>query len=73
MPEMNGKQLFELARGKNPDLKVLFMSGYTDDVVVHRGVLDEGTNFIQKPFTLDALAAKVQNVLDQKTRLGPQH
>ena len=73
MPEMNGKQLFELARGKNPDLKVLFMSGYTDDVVVHRGVLDEGTNFIQKPFTLDALAAKVQEILDQKTRPGPQH
>ncbi len=66
MPEMNGKQLYELALNHNPQLKVLFMSGYTDNVIAHQGALDEGTNFIQKPFTIDALAAKVQEVLEKK-------
>lgn len=64
MPEMSGKDLFDCLAATNPDLRVLYMSGYTDDVIAHRGVIDEGVNFIQKPFAVQALAAKVRHVLD---------
>ena len=64
MPEMNGKQLFERVSKKYPGLKVLYMSGYTNNVIAHRGVLDEGVNFIQKPFTAQALAIKLREILD---------
>ncbi len=49
-----------------PHIKHLFMSGYTADVIANQGVLDEGINFIQKPFSVHALAAKVREVLDGK-------
>ncbi len=65
MPEMNGRQLFEALSGSHPRIKVLYMSGYTDDVIAHRGVMDPGVAFIQKPFSLKALAAKVREVLDR--------
>ncbi|MBW1719693.1 MAG: response regulator [Deltaproteobacteria bacterium] len=64
MPKMDGKALFDQISGYNPDVKVLYMSGYTNDVIAHRGVLDEGMNFIQKPCSVQALAAKVREVLD---------
>jgi CheY-like chemotaxis protein len=64
MPEMNGRDLFERAARKRPGIQVLYMSGYTDDVIAHRGVLDEGVPFIQKPFTMDLLATKVREVLE---------
>ena len=65
MPEMNGKELFTKAAERLPGLKVLYMSGYTNRVIAHRGVLDEGVQFIQKPFGVKALVAKVRQVLDQ--------
>jgi signal transduction histidine kinase/CheY-like chemotaxis protein len=64
MPELNGRELYERIITVNPDIKVLFMSGYTDDVITNRGVLPEGINFIHKPFTISQLARKVRAVLD---------
>jgi len=64
MPEMNGRELAANLTSRYPDLKRLFMSGYTADVIAHHGVLDQGVNFIQKPFSVQDLAAKVRDVLD---------
>jgi PAS domain S-box-containing protein len=65
MPEMSGRELADRLSPLRPEMKVLFMSGYTDDAIVHQGVLDEDQNFIQKPFTPNALAQKVREVLDK--------
>jgi two-component system cell cycle sensor histidine kinase/response regulator CckA len=64
MPLMGGKQLADRIATAKPDLPVLYMSGYTDDAIVHHGVLDPETPFLEKPFTPDALARKVREVLD---------
>lgn len=64
MPEMNGRDLAEKIKGERPAIKRLFMSGYTADIIAHHGVLDEGVHFIQKPFSLQALASKVREVLE---------
>jgi len=64
MPEMNGRQLAEDVQALYPKIEVLFMSGYTANVIAHRGVLDEGVNFIQKPFSLRDLAVKVRRALE---------
>jgi PAS domain S-box-containing protein len=64
MPDLNGKDLARRAVERFPNLKVLFMSGYTDNVIVRHGVLEKGVHFIQKPFAMEALAAKVREVLD---------
>jgi len=64
MPEMNGRELARKLLSLYPGLKRLFMSGYTADVIAHHGVLDEGVHFLQKPFSLNALAAKVREALD---------
>ena len=63
LPGMNGRELANELRKRYEDLKVLYMSGYTANVIVHRGVLDEDINFIAKPFSADDLAAKVKKVL----------
>jgi CheY-like chemotaxis protein len=64
MPEMNGRDLFARLSPQYPDLKVLFMSGYTDNVIAHQGVMDPDVSFIQKPFSVQGLAAKVRAVID---------
>ncbi|MGD9898520.1 MAG: PAS domain S-box protein [Calditrichaceae bacterium] len=64
MPKLNGQELVELLQADRPDLKVLFMSGYTDDAILQHGVLGKNTNFIHKPFTPRDLALKVRDVLD---------
>ncbi|MDD5169328.1 MAG: PAS domain S-box protein [Syntrophales bacterium] len=65
MPEMNGRDLAERLQSFYPGMKIMFMSGYTADVIVHRGVLDEGVNFIQKPFSMKDLAVKVREALGE--------
>lgn len=65
MPGMNGRDLAARLLAIHPDLKCLFMSGYTADVIAHHGVLDEGVNFIQKPFLLRDLAASVRQALEK--------
>jgi PAS domain S-box-containing protein len=64
MPEMSGQELAAQLKSQCPDLKTLFMSGYTDEAIVHHGVLDSCVEFIQKPFTPAALVRKVREVLD---------
>ncbi|MCG6533249.1 MAG: PocR ligand-binding domain-containing protein [Syntrophales bacterium LBB04] len=66
MPEMNGRDLARNLLAICPHLKCLFMSGYTADVIAHHGVLDEGVYFIQKPFSIKELAAKVREALDRE-------
>jgi len=65
MPEMDGRELSERMIEIKPALKCLFMSGYTANAIAHRGVLDEGVQFIEKPFSLQNLAVKVRRALDQ--------
>jgi len=64
MPGMSGRELHRTLAAKRPGLRVLFMSGYTDDAIAHHGVLKEGTSLLQKPFTADSLNRKVREVLD---------
>ena len=64
MPEMDGRELVENLQSRYPDLKCMFMSGYTANAIAHHGVLDEGVFFIQKPFSKSELAVVVRKVLD---------
>jgi PAS domain S-box-containing protein len=65
MPGMTGRELAETLMAERPGLRVLYMSGYTDDAVVRHGVLQEGMPYLQKPFAPRALASKVREVLDE--------
>jgi len=67
MPEMNGKDLAGQLQSLYPDIKCLFMSGYTANVIAHRGVLDENLHFIQKPVSRNELAAKIRSVLEMES------
>jgi CheY-like chemotaxis protein len=63
MPSMDGKRLADEARRRRPELKVLFMTGYTPNAVVHGGILDPAVQFLSKPFTLEELARKLRLVM----------
>jgi signal transduction histidine kinase/ActR/RegA family two-component response regulator len=67
MPLMSGRELAERVQKTRPGLAVLYVSGFTDDTIVHHGVLDAGTEFLEKPFTLRTLARKVRSVLDKQS------
>ena len=64
MPGTSGRELAEQIQVLRPDIAILYMSGYTDDAVIRRGVLEAGMAFIQKPFGAEALALRVREVLD---------
>jgi CheY-like chemotaxis protein len=68
MPRMNGRQLAERLASSRPDMKVLFMTGYTDDSVVRQGVFDSDMMLLQKPITPESLARRVRAVLDGTAR-----
>jgi len=63
MPDVNGRTLADEAQRRHPNLKVLFMTGYTRNAVVHNGLLDSGVHLLSKPFTIEQLAAKVRSIL----------
>jgi CheY-like chemotaxis protein len=65
MPEMNGRELAERIQSLCPNMKNVFMSGFTADVIAHRGVLDSGVHFIQKPFSVMDLAVKMRDALSE--------
>ena len=66
MPGMNGRELADRLKALHPDLDILFMSGYTSDVISRLGILDQGVHFIEKPFSVESLAGKVHEVLTKK-------
>lgn len=66
MPKIDGKSLYQEIAKARPDMKVLFMSGYTRDIIIKRGILDDEINFLSKPVTSSALLAKVRHMLDGK-------
>ncbi|MEI6520364.1 MAG: ATP-binding protein, partial [bacterium] len=68
MPGMSGKELCEIITPQYPDMKILYMSGYAEDVIMHQGVLEKGVAFLHKPFTVQMLAAKVREVLCEDRR-----
>jgi len=64
MPEMSGRQVYEQIARLRPGIKVLYMSGYTEDVIAHHGILEPGIHFIQKPFSGQRLSEKLREALD---------
>jgi CheY-like chemotaxis protein len=71
MPHMSGKELADRVRTLFPHTRVLFTSAYTENAIVHQGVLDQGVALLQKPFTPSALAHKLREVLDQPAAPSP--
>jgi CheY-like chemotaxis protein len=72
MPGMNGRQLADLISAAKPGIKVLFMSGYTADVMIERGVLEHNKAFLAKPFSRDELARKLREVLETHEAVNPE-
>jgi DNA-binding NtrC family response regulator len=73
MPGRDGKQLSEILRRDRPDMKVLFMSGYDDELLSQHDVFDDKPEFIPKPFTVDGLAGKIRQVLDSHAAPVAEH
>ena len=65
LPDMNGRDLAGKIKASRPAMQCLFMSGYTANVIAHRGILDRGVQFLPKPFSERELSIKVRNALDQ--------
>ena len=65
MPGMNGRELYRRALAQRPALRVLFMSGYTEDVIAPQGVLEKDVDFIPKPFSAQSLTQKLREILDR--------
>jgi CheY-like chemotaxis protein len=72
MPRLDGRELANQMVSLRPNLRVLYMSGYTDDVIVHRGILKQMTMLVQKPFTKSTLLRKVRETLDSQPQ-NPLH
>jgi len=68
MPGMNGPQLSRQVRALQPDVRVLFVSGYTSDIVIHEGAEPDGTGFLQKPFVFKELLGRIRELLDSPVR-----
>ena len=66
MPGMSGRELAERVQARRREVKILFMSGYTDDAIVHHGILEAGVNFLEKPFSTKVLLRRVRDVLDEE-------
>jgi CheY-like chemotaxis protein len=70
MPKKNGKEVYDEIKKIQPDTEAIFMSGYTDDILNRRGILEENLNFVSKPLTQTILLQKVREVLDRQTAAG---
>jgi FixJ family two-component response regulator len=64
LTQMNGRELAQKLLPMRPEMKVLFMSGYSEEAIAHHGVLNPGTEFLQKPFTTETIIRKVREMLD---------
>ncbi len=71
MPGMSGRETADILKTQRPELRVLFMSGHTEEAIVHHWVLDPGIAFIQEPFRQNQLAAKVREILDSRPSCQP--
>jgi len=67
MPKKNGKEAYHFIRGMNPDIKTLFISGYTQDILTSKGIYEEGLEFIAKPLEIQGLMAKIRSILDNQS------
>lgn len=67
MPEISGKELADILSQKIQNLKILYTSGYTEDTVVHNGIVDEGVNFLHKPYSVKELSARIRFILEKET------